>query len=107
MSAVSTIHVIFIASDGTTHFVIAASGQSLMQAALNAGVPGIGGICGGEMCCATCIVRPARDWVLRLPDPVEDEIVVVQGMPSHHADDRLGCQIRLDATVDGLVVSLP
>jgi len=107
MFAAPKIQAVCIECDGTAHYVSAASGQSLMQAALGMGVPGIGGICGGDMCCATCIVRPAQDWVLRLPGPIEGERIVLQGRPPHHADDRLGCQIRLDATVDGLGVSLP
>ena len=107
MSAESGIQVVFIESDGTTHRVMAVPGQTLMQAALSAGVPGISGICGGDMCCATCIVRPAQDWAARLSHAVEDEQIVVQGMPAHHPDDRLGCQIRLDGMLDGLVVTLP
>jgi 2Fe-2S ferredoxin len=107
MIAASNVQAVFVGPDGTAHRVTAASGQSLMQAALDAGVPGIGGICGGDMCCATCVVRPARAWAARLPGPVDDERIVLQGMPSHHADDRLSCQIRLDAAVDGLVVTLP
>jgi len=100
-----TIH--FVESDGGTRRVQARAGQSLMQVAVDAGVTGVAGLCGGDMCCATCVVRPAPEWVPRLPRPVEDEQVVVQGMPTYHGQDRLGCQIRLDATLDGLVVSIP
>lgn len=107
MSAGLNVQVIFIGSDGATHRVTAVPGQTVMQAALSAGVPGIGGICGGDKCCATCVVRPAQDWVSRLSHPVEDEQIVVQGLPAYHPDDRLGCQIRLDGRLDGLVVTLP
>ena len=100
-----TIH--FVESDGSTRRVEGRAGQSMMQIAVDAGVTGIAGLCGGDMCCATCIVRPAPEWVPRLPCPAEDEQVVVQGMPTYHEQDRLGCQIRLDATLDGLVVFVP
>ena len=100
-----TVH--FVEPDGSTRRVQASAGQSMMQIAVDAGVAGMAGICGGDMCCATCIVRPAPEWVARLPCPAEDERVVVQGMPTYHEQDRLGCQIRLDATLDGLVVFVP
>jgi 2Fe-2S ferredoxin len=100
-----TVH--FVEPDGSTRLVEASTGQSLMQVAVDASVKGVTGLCGGDMCCATCIVRPAPEWVLRLPRPVEDEQTVVQGMPTYHERDRLGCQIRLDATLDGLVVFVP
>jgi ferredoxin, 2Fe-2S len=100
-----TVH--FVEPDGNTRRVEARTGQSLMQIAVDAGVTGIAGLCWGDMCCATCIVRPAPEWISRLPCAVEDEQVVVQGMPSHQEHDRLGCQIRLDATLDGLVVFVP
>jgi 2Fe-2S ferredoxin len=100
-----TIH--FIEPDGSTRRVQARAGQSLMQVAVDAGVTGVAGLCGGDMCCATCVVRPAPGWVLRLSRPVEDEQLVVQGMPTYHEQDRLGCQIRLDASLDGLVVFVP
>jgi 2Fe-2S ferredoxin len=100
-----TIH--FVASDGSTRRVEANAGQSMMQVAVDAGVAGVAGICGGDMCCATCIVRPAPEWISRLPRPADDEQVVVRGMPTYNEEDRLGCQIRLDATLDGLVVFVP
>lgn len=100
-----TVH--FVESDGSTRRVEARAGQSMMQIAVDAGVTGIAGLCGGDMCCATCIVRPAPEWVPRVPYPAEDEQVVVQGMPTYHELDRLGCQIRVDATLDGLVVFVP
>lgn len=100
-----TVH--FVESDGSTRHVETRAGQSLMQVAVDAGVTGIAGLCGGDMCCATCLVRPAPEWVSRLPRPVEDERILAQGMPTCQAEDRLGCQIRLDATLDGLVVFVP
>lgn len=98
---------LFIEADGRPHRVAAVVGQSLMRIALDAGVPGIGGICGGDMCCATCVVRPTPEWVGRLLPPAEEERTVVEGMPSFQAGDRLGCQIRMQAELDGLVVHVP
>jgi len=61
------------------HSVDAESGQSLMQAALQAGVRGIEGECGGTMVCATCHVYVAPEWIGRLPAPSEDELAMLEG----------------------------
>lgn len=83
-------------------------GQSLMQAAVAAKVPGIEAECGGLMTCGTCHVFVREPHASRLPPPGPDE----RGMLEFTAEpcrpnSRLSCQIALTAELDGLTVDLP
>ena len=85
-----------------------AAGTTLMRAALEAGVQGIHGECGGNMACATCHVVPAADWAERIgpPGAAEDDMLdMVEGerMPA----SRLSCQIVAAEDLDGLVLTVP
>ena len=46
----------FLEHDGTEHLVNIETGKSLMQIAIDSGVPGIDADCGGECACGTCHV---------------------------------------------------
>ena len=78
-------------------------GLSLMEAALAAGVEGIDADCGGAAACATCHVHVAAEWRDRLPPPTEAEEAMLEFVSAPGPGSRLSCQIRLDATLDGLV----
>ena len=83
-------------------------GQSLMQAAVDANLPGIQADCGGLLTCATCHVVVHEDWVKQLPPMGSDE----DGMLGFTAQarepgSRLSCQIVLTEALDGLQVTLP
>jgi 2Fe-2S ferredoxin len=45
----------FIDVDGTKFETNVASGLSVMEGAINAGVPGVLAICGGSCACSTCL----------------------------------------------------
>ncbi|MBS1844507.1 MAG: (2Fe-2S)-binding protein [Actinobacteria bacterium] len=98
----------FIDADGSETTATAASGQSLMEAAIANGIDGIVAECGGNMMCATCHVYVDEPWADRLPprSPVEDEMLGETVCP-RRAGSRLSCQIRVDEDLDGLVVELP
>ena len=90
------------------HSVDAESGQSLMQVALQAGVRGIEGECGGTMVCATCHVYVAPEWIGRLPAPSEDELAMLEGAAALTREgSRLACQITVGPALAGLVVEVP
>ena len=90
------------------HTLQAAPGQSLMQAAVDANLPGIQADCGGLLTCATCHVVVQGDWLSKLPPVSSDE----DGMLAFTAQtrepgSRLSCQIMLTPELDGLQVTLP
>jgi ferredoxin, 2Fe-2S len=84
------------------------TGQSLMQAAVAANVPGIEADCGGMMTCATCHVYVREAFLSRLPDMTGDEDTMLDFTASaRRANSRLSCQIPLGEALDGLTVDLP
>jgi len=100
-------HLTIIQFDGTTHHVEAQPGTTLMQAAVDALVPGILADCGGACSCATCHCYVADNWVDRLPAPASAEIEMLDCAKNPRPNSRLSCQIRMAAAYDGLVLHLP
>lgn len=104
----STIHIRFIHPDQSEETITAATGQSLMTAAVDADIQGIEADCGGVLTCATCHVMIDSPWADRLPRPVADETDMLDFAASPvEAGSRLSCQVRLTPELDGLVVRLP
>ena len=98
----------FIDYKGNKNTIDASTGDSLMEAADRAGVPGILADCGGAMACATCHVFVHDSWDSRLPEKTDDE----QGMIEQYAikpneKSRLSCQIEVTEDLDGLIVTTP
>ena len=97
----------YIDFSGTEHSVEAESGQSVMQAAVDNGVPGIDADCGGGCACATCHVMVSNGWRGKLEEPNAVEDSMLGMVPERHEGSRLSCQITVEDTLDGLVVQLP
>jgi 2Fe-2S ferredoxin len=108
VSAPATIAVHLVEADGKRHALAAHPGQSLMRAAVDAGVDGIKADCGGVMTCATCHVYVDPAWIERLPAPSTDEEAMLEMTAAPRAvNSRLSCQIALAPELDGLTVALP
>ena len=100
--------IIFVQTDGAKKEVDAVDGQSVMQAAIGALVPGIFAECGGELSCATCHVYVDDEWLEKLPKRSGEEtdmLEVTSEEPT--AASRLCCQIRVNSSLDGLTVFVP
>ena len=101
-----TLHL--IEADGTRHALAAATGQSLMRAATDAGIDAIKADCGGLMTCATCHVIVAPEWADKLPAPSSDEQAMLEMTAApRQPTSRLSCQIDLGDALDGRTVELP
>jgi Ferredoxin len=101
------LQVTFIEHDGTAHLVSAPSERTLMQIALDNGVPGILGDCGGSCSCATCHAYVDARWTDKLPAISETETFMLEGVPDPRENSRLCCQIKMQVALDGIVVQLP
>jgi ferredoxin, 2Fe-2S len=101
-----TVHL--IDSAGEALHLECKTGQSLMQAAVAAGVAGIEGECGGMVTCGTChvYVREPHAGALPAPDPDELGMLEFTACP-RRPNSRLSCQIELADALDGLTVDLP
>jgi ferredoxin, 2Fe-2S len=98
----------FIAADARKIRAEGRNGQSLMQAAVAAGISGIAADCGGLMTCATCHVFVQEPFATRVgpPDAEERGMLEFAAVPSQ-PNSRLSCQIKLTEALEGLTVELP
>ena len=97
----------FIEHGGTEHNVDVPEGTSAMQAAVNNGVPGIDGDCGGICACATCHVYVDKAWIAATGGRGEQEESMLTFSPILQDNSRLCCQISMRLELDGLVLHLP
>ncbi len=100
--------VVYLLPDGSERRVDATAGDNLMITAVNNNIRGIDGECGGCMSCATCHVYVRDDYLAELPPAEDYELELLAGVAAERrANSRLGCQIKLSAELDGLVVTIP
>lgn len=79
-----------------------------MHIALNNGVPGIDGDCGGQAACATCHVYVDLDWLDKTgPADPETELVMLEFSNTAQPNSRLACQIIMTEELDGLILHTP
>lgn len=62
------------------------------------------GTCGGMALCSTCHVYVESNT--DLPSPTEDEEIMLDQTVNYRPNSRLGCQIKLNRSADGLVARL-
>ncbi len=97
----------YIAVDGTARTLDVADGETLMNAAVDNGVPGIDGDCGGNCACATCHVHVDAAWLAAAGEPSDMETAMLDFAEGVTADSRLACQIVASPALDGMVVRTP
>ena len=64
----------------------------------------IQGTCGGMALCATCHVEVLESGELRSPS--DQELDMLDSLPSITDHSRLACQLPIDARLEGLVIRL-
>ncbi len=96
----------FVERDGTHREVDAPAGLSVLEVAHKHGVD-LEGACEGSLACSTCHVVIDPEWFDKLTPPTEDEEDMLDLAFGLETTSRLGCQIMIDQTLDGLVVKLP
>lgn len=102
------VRVTYIEANGAEHVVDALEGVSAMVAALDNGVPGIDGDCGGQAACATCHVFVDSAWLDRTGKASpETELPMLELAEGVQENSRLACQITLMPALDGLILRMP
>lgn len=99
--------VTFVTSNGDEFTVTAPLGVNLMRAALDGGVPGIEGICGGALVCATCVCAIPEEWRDRIApaEPGEEEMLGFCDFEPPAM--RLSCQIEMREELAGMRLLVP
>lgn len=103
--------VTFIEQDGTHKEVDAPENWSLMQIAVEHKIKGIEGSCGGSVACATCHCYIHPEWVTRVNSQDNEQSAEEEDLLDTATDvretSRLGCQVKITSSLDGLIVGLP
>jgi 2Fe-2S ferredoxin len=100
--------VVYEHPDGSLTILDGEAGQSVMSLAVQNGVDGIIGECGGSCACATCHVYVGGTFLRTLQSMGELEDDMLSGTASERTrNSRLSCQIVLADHNDGIVVALP
>ena len=101
------VKITFIDTAGTARTVEGEVGSTVMETAINNGVPGIEAECGGACACSTCHVYIDDVWREKVgePSPMEEDMLdfAYEVKPS----SRLSCQIKVSEELDGLTVRTP
>ncbi|MBZ4522647.1 2Fe-2S iron-sulfur cluster-binding protein [Mycobacterium avium] len=93
---------------GDADVVNAEPGTSLMRAAVNNGIRGIIGECGGQAMCATCHVYVREPYLESLPALSEDEDEMLDSTAAiRMTRSRLGCQVLIAEHLDEIEVDVP
>ena len=97
----------YIEFNGTQHIVAVSVGLSVMEGAIDNGVPGIEAECGGACSCATCHVYVDPAWVAATGNAEHLEKDMLECAMDLQDNSRLSCQIEVSDELDGLVVRMP
>ncbi len=99
--------IIYIDHAGTSREVDAKNGTSIMEAAVQNGIPGIDADCGGACACATCHVYVDEAWLGKLPEKDDMEDSMLDFANNVEGNSRLSCQLILSDALDGITVKTP
>lgn len=102
------VNVKYVHSSGSVTELAVPAGTSVMQAAVNHGLDGIVGECGGAAMCATCHVYVDEADSGKFPpiSPPEQEMLDCTASPLRETS-RLGCQLVVKDEHDTITVYLP
>ena len=101
------VKITFIEFDKTEHMIDADEGMSLMEVALQNGVPGIDADCGGACACATCHVYVDKSWVEKTGEAEQMEQDMLDFAFDVNEQSRLSCQVKITDDLDGIIINLP
>lgn len=93
--------------DDTVRVVEGDVGSSVMRTAVQNGISGIVGQCGGVLSCATCHVFVDKDELENYPEPSQDEDEMLDcAATDREENSRLSCQLMLAEGLD-IHVTIP
>ncbi|WP_068088934.1 2Fe-2S iron-sulfur cluster-binding protein [Novosphingobium rosa] len=92
--------------DGKETAVEGIAGRSVMEIMRDNGFDELLALCGGSCSCATCHVYVHPDFADRLPPISSDEDDLLDSSDNRKESSRLSCQLRFEATLDGLKVEI-
>ncbi|KAF2743173.1 ferredoxin [Sporormia fimetaria CBS 119925] len=99
--------VTFIDKEGHSHEFKVKEGDNLLDIA-QANDLEMEGACGGSCACSTChVIVDSEDYYEKMEEPDDDENDMLDLAFGLTETSRLGCQVKMNKDLDGLVVRLP
>ena len=98
--------IIFVEADGSEKVVDAQNGLSLLEVAHKNGVD-LEGACEGSLACSTCHLIIEKEFFENLPEPSEEEEDMLDMARGLTHTSRLGCQIIVNDSLNGMKVKVP
>lgn len=101
------VKIIYRDHEGVDRTVTANAGETVMEAAIKASIPGIDAECGGACACATChvYIDDAHVSLVGAPDDMEQSML--DFAQNVRPNSRLSCQIQIRDEFNGLIVTTP
>ncbi len=97
----------FTDHEGVERTVEGECGTSVMEVAVNNGIPGIDADCGGSCACATCHVFVQESFLPVVGGRGDQEEYILELAEDVQHNSRLACQMVITEAFDGLRVTTP
>lgn len=97
---------VVITREGVERTVESEVGLSVMETIRDAGFDELLALCGGCCSCATCHVYVDPAFETLLPIAGDDESDLLDSSDHRKPNSRLSCQLRVEASLDGLRVTI-
>ena len=105
MSEAISLHV--TTREGEQRIVTQGGGQQTLMQVLYEEDIGLEAICGGCISCATCHVLVDPDWMPKLPERDQAELMLLQYAEHYDPErSRLSCQLELCPELEGMPLTI-
>ena len=98
--------IIFIEPNGEEKEIDAQNGISILEVAHKNGID-LEGACEGSLACSTCHVIVEKEFFDKISEPTEEEEDMLDLAFGLTHTSRLGCQIIVDDSLDGIKLKIP
>jgi 2Fe-2S ferredoxin len=100
------IKITIIEKDGKKKEVYAQENETVLQVARRLGID-LEGACEGSLACSTCHVILSEAHYNKLPPATEEEEDMLDLAFGLEQTSRLGCQVAITKTLEGMVIKIP
>lgn len=97
----------YIEANGKHHEIEVASGDTIMQGAVDNMIDSLLAECGGACACATCHCYVDEAWADKVPAATDIEKDLLEAVLEPKDNSRLSCQIVVSDEMEGFTVHLP
>lgn len=97
----------YIEANGKHHEIEVASGDTIMQGAVDNMIDSLLAECGGACACATCHCYVDEAWLDKIPAAADIEKDLLEAVLEPKDNSRLSCQIVVNDEMEGFTVRLP